>query len=376
MSIFIVANSGKNDTMKLIKKERCKMLVFVFILIALICSGLTVAKKNEFYPDYCSPKNTNTINAIFSVLFFLSHAVTYVKLDGVLDAPYFEFRSFLGQLVVVTYLFFSGFGIMESIKKKGTPYVKAMPVQRFFKLWYHFAIVIILYTIVSVGIVGKRYSIIHWLLSFTGLKAIGNSNWYLFVTFALYIIVILSFLIFKKSQKIAFISVCVLSVGFVILEKEAGLGSRYYNTLLCFPLGMFFSMIKPYIDKILMKNDILWFIGFSASVVLFAYFSQNRDNRLLYYILFTFFALAVIVLFMMKVNISNSVLDWFGQHIFSFFILQRIPMILLREFGYNKNGYFFIIVSFFGTVFLSVIFDAFTDKLDSIIFRNRKTLKQ
>ena len=109
------------------------MLVFIFILIALICSGLSVAKKNEFYSDYCSPKNTNTINAIFSILIFLSHAVTYVKLDGVLDGPYFEFRSFLGQLVVVTYLFFSGFGIMESIKKKGIPYVKAMPVQRFFK---------------------------------------------------------------------------------------------------------------------------------------------------------------------------------------------------------------------------------------------------
>lgn len=350
------------------------MLVFIFILIALICSGLSVAKKNEFYSDYCSPKNTNTINAIFSILIFLSHAVTYVKLEGVLDGPYFEFRSFLGQLVVVTYLFFSGFGIMESIKKKGIPYVKAMPKNRFFKLWYHFAIVILLYTVVSVGIAGKRYSITHWLLSFTGLKAIGNSNWYLFVTFALYIIVIVSFLIFRKSQKFALASVCILSVGFVILEKELGLGSRYYNTLLCFPLGMFFSMLKPYIDKVFMKNDILWFVGFSASVVLFAYFSQNRDNRLLYYILFTFFALAVIVMFMMKVNISNSVLDWFGQHIFSFFILQRIPMILLREFGYNKNGYFFIIVSFFGTIFLSVIFDAFTDKLDSIIFTRK--LKQ
>ncbi len=352
------------------------MLVFIFIVIVLICSGLTVAKKNDFHKDYCSPKNTNTINAIFSILIFLSHAVTYVKLDGVLDNPYFEFRSFLGQLVVVTYLFFSGFGIMESIKKKGITYVKAMPVQRFFKLWYHFAIVILLYTVVSVGVAGKKYAITHWLLSFTGFKAIGNSNWYLFVTFALYIIVILSFLLFKKSQKVALISVGVLCVGFVLLEKEMGLGSRYYNTLLCFPLGMFFSMLKPYIDKVFMKNDMFWFVGFSASVVLFAYFSQNRDNRLLYYILFTFFALAVIVMFMMKVNISNSVLDWFGQHIFSFFILQRIPMILLRELGYNKNGYFFIIISFFATVFLSVVFDTFTDKLDTIIFNKKKKIKQ
>ena len=38
------------------------MLVFVLIFVAIICSGLTVAKKNEFFEDYCSPKNTNTIN--------------------------------------------------------------------------------------------------------------------------------------------------------------------------------------------------------------------------------------------------------------------------------------------------------------------------
>ena len=110
------------------------MLVYIFILIAIICSGLTAAKKNEFFKDYCSPKNTATINGIFSVLIFLSHSVQYVKLDGVLDAPYFDLRSFLGQLVVVTYLFYSGYGIMESARKKGTAYIKAMPKNRLFKL--------------------------------------------------------------------------------------------------------------------------------------------------------------------------------------------------------------------------------------------------
>lgn len=376
MSTFIVANFVKNDTMKLIniRGRICRMLVFVLLLAFLICSGLTVAKKDEFFRDYSSHENTNTINAIFSVLIFLSHAVTYVELDGVLDLPYFEFKAFHGQLVVITYLFFSGFGIMESIRKKGTAYVKAMPVNRFFKLWYHFAIVILLYTVVAL-VAGKNYSVSRWLLSFTGFKSIGNSNWYMFVTFVLYIIVIVSFLIFRKSNKTALACVGVLCIGFVLLEKKLDFSMMFYNTVLCFPLGMLFSAIKPYLDKIFMKNDLIWFTGFSACIALFAYFSQNRNQNFLFYVLFTFFALAIIVLFMMKVNIKHSVLDWFSQHIFSFFILQRIPMILLKSFGYNKDGYFFVIVSFFGTVFLSVIFDAFTNRLDSIIFKNRKELK-
>ena len=97
------------------------MIIFVLILVAIICSGLTVSKKGEFFADYMSPKNTNTINAIFSVLIFISHATNYIgnaNMTSALDEPYVSLKVFLHQLVVVTYLFFSGFGIMESIKKK------------------------------------------------------------------------------------------------------------------------------------------------------------------------------------------------------------------------------------------------------------------
>ena len=65
----------------------------------------------------------------------------------------------------------------------------------------------------------------------------------------------------------------------MVLEKEVGLAGRYYNTLLCFPLGMFFSEIKPYIDKVFMKSDIIWFTGFFASIAIFAFFSQNRKEE-------------------------------------------------------------------------------------------------
>lgn len=349
------------------------MIAFIILLLVVIGAGMTAAKKDEFFADYCSPKNTSTINAIFSVLIFLSHAVTYTKCNGVLDAPYFDLRQFLSQIVVVTYLFFSGYGIMESIKKKGTDYVKKMPFHRLFKLWYHFAIVILMYVVVSNGILKKSYSIKDILLAFTGYSTVGNSNWYLFVTFAMYIIIILSFLIFRKNKVLAVGLVSVLSVGFIILEKSVlDLSSQYYNTVCCFPAGMVFSLVKPYVDKILMKNDLVWYTAFAVGVLGFGLFSQNRNQRFIYYELFILFAVAVIVMFMMKVNIKSSILDWFGQHIFSFFILQRIPMLLLRHFGFAKEPYFFIIVSFFMTVFLSVIFDAAMNKLDSIIFKPRK----
>ena len=347
------------------------MLIYIFILIAIICSGLTAAKKNEFFKDYCSPKNTATINGIFSVLIFLSHSVQYLKLDGVLDGPYFDLRNFLGQLVVVTYLFYSGYGIMESARKKGTAYIKDMPKNRLFKLWYHFGIVVILY-IITAFITGRKLDLLKTILAFTGLTSVGNSNWYMFVTFAMYIIIIVAFLIFRKSNKPALLGVFVLTGVFAYVEYKAGLASRFYNTIFCFPAGMLFSELKPYVDKALMKNDITWYSGFTVIGAVFIFFSHNRDASLIHHSLFAILGALLITVAFMKINVSSSILDWFGEHIFSFFILQRIPMALLKFAGINKIPVAFIIFSFFSTVLLAMLFDTAMDKLDKKIFKSAR----
>lgn len=95
------------------------MLIFVLILLAAIFVDIKSAGKNEFFDDYCAPKQTSSINGIFVVLVFFSHASQALKLGGALDTPYVTLRGFLGQLVVVTFLFYSGYGMTESIKKKG-----------------------------------------------------------------------------------------------------------------------------------------------------------------------------------------------------------------------------------------------------------------
>ena len=347
------------------------MLLVIVILIAIMCAGMTVKGKNEFFDDYCSHKNTTTVNAIFSILIFLSHAVSYVELNNTFDEPYLAIRKFLGQGVVVTYLFYSGYGIMTSILKKKHDYVKSLPFNRLFKTWLHFAIIIVIFIIVSL-IVGRDYDIGRYLIAFTGLKSIGNSCWYMFVTFALYILVFLGFILFKKSQKIGLVVTVLLIVGFVFVEKNVmKLDVIFYDTILCFPLGMIFAVVKPFVDKILMKNDIIWTIAMCGIFTVFMYFALNRRETLNHLILFYACFPLVITVLAMKLNIKSSILDWFGNHIFSFFMLQRIPMMLLEYLGLNRNSYFFIAVSFFAAVVLSTIFDECMEKLDKVIFKKR-----
>ena len=346
------------------------MLVFILALMMIIIAGLSAKGKNEFYTDYCSPKNTSTANAVFSVLIFISHGITYIDMTNSLDDAYLGIKAFLAQGVVVTYLFYSGFGIMESIKKKGYNYIKRMPIDRFFKLWYQFALMLCLFIITNL-FMKKDISFTDNLLAFTGYTSIGNDNWYLFVTFALYIIVFLSFIICRKHHNLAIIGVFALTLAFITLEIKLELPRRYFDTILCFPLGMLYSQLKPIVDKIVMKNDILWIIATTGVFVICMFGSQNRDEHLIFRMLFMATAPIFITLLMMKIQCRSSVLDWFGNHTFSFFMLQRIPMRLLDYLGYDHSPYLFICLAFFGTIVLSTIADEVFAKLDKIIFKKR-----
>jgi hypothetical protein len=148
-----------------------------------------------------------------------------------------------------------------------------------------------------------------------------------------------------------------------------GLADRFYNTIFCFPAGMLFSLIKPYFDKVIMKNDIIYVLILIAFIFAFNYFSNTRDTNIIHYNLFAIFTVFIIMAITMKVKIGNTILDFFANHVFSFFILQRIPMIILTEFGLNESKYLFITFCFIITVCLSLIFDKCMSKTDKLIYK-------
>ena len=348
------------------------MLVFMFILIAIIFVGIQTAGKDKFYSDYCSPKQTTAINGIFVVLVFFTHVAQYLKLTDPLTTPYMSFKKYMAQLVVVTFLFYSGYGMTESIKKKGTDYVKGIPTKRLFRIWYHFAIAVSLFAIWNL-IFDKSYPISKTLLAYTGWTSIGNSDWYMLATFVLYICMFIAFMIFRKSKVAAVILTSLLCFAFIMFQRKMGRPGYCYNTMMCFPAGMFFSLIKPYFDKLFLKNDIIWVLGLGASFGLFYYFGTLRGKSVIFYTLWALFAAALVLFITIKVKIQNSILDWFGHHVFSIYILQRLSMNTFSYFGLNKSHpYAFVILCFVITIILSILFDSLMEKTDSLIYNRKK----
>lgn len=309
-----------------------------------------------FHMDYIDRKATVQINGIFVFLVLLSHFCGYYGDDVpfAYSHQYLEIRRMLAQLVVTTFLFFSGFGIMESIKRKGASYVNSIPL-KVVDLINSFVIAILMYVVLNLYI-GRDMSLSQVLLSFIGWESIGNSNWYLFDIIGLYLLTFAGFKMCDgKPTKSIFLTI-VLMLGFMWFVGTYRQGMRWYNTLLCYGAGLLYSNSKSWIDRTVMKNVITWIGTGVVLIVMFIYMYQRRE-AVNYYIAHAVIFSVIICWGAMVLKFQSPMLMWLGNHIFGIYILQRIPMVLGKHWGWmQSNPIFYGVFCFVATILLAIIF--------------------
>lgn len=347
------------------------MVFVIIVLLILIFSKAAYAKKGEFHSDYIDKNATTAINGVFVILVFLRHFAQYCDLTSSSDLPFLDLNGYLNQLIVVPFLFFSGFGIMTSIMKKGTPYVKNIFAGRFLKILLHFDICVLLFLLADIAL-KKQYSLKDTLLAFTTWTSIGNSNWYITAVLALYLITMISFLIIRKHNLFALILFTVLTVAFVYFNMKIDRPDYCYNTMIVYPLGMWFAYLKPYFDKLVMKNNITYALALSIITACFAFSYKHCFESIECYALWASAFAILIVLILMKIKINNQILTFFGEHVFSIYILQRLPMMIFNSMGIGSNPFNLFILSFAVTILIALIFDELIKKLDAVVFKSKK----
>ena len=316
------------------------MILFFLFLLVVCLYRIKISRHGYFY-DFLEREQTNSIKGIFIFFVFLRHILQYIRRSGYDfsshgDAIVTTLDSKIGQLIVVMFLFYSGYGVMESIRKKGDNYIRNIPRHRILPIIINFNIAILCFLLIDFyfGISVPMKKII---LSTIGWDSVGNSNWYIFDILLCYLVTFVAFCLPK--HRMAFVGVGILiSILFLSYCKSPW----WYNTLLAYFAGIVFSECREKIVifwerhywKSLMALCV-FFIGIYVVAIMFLS-STNIISGLLYNIASIVFAL-LIVQVTMKVNISNKYLVWFGMNLFPLYIYQRIPMIVLYEID---NGYF------------------------------------
>lgn len=337
------------------------MLVFYIFFSLLIIISSKINSSNE----YLAQEKTTIIKGIFIVLVFFSHFNSYVIYENKLDIIYQNIINFFGQAMVAPFLFYSGYGIMEQIKKKGQEYIKKIPIKRILITCIKFDLAVLLFYIIKI-INNNKVSIKQLLLSFIGWDTLGNSNWYIFTILILYLITYLGFII-TKNKKINLLTITILTCIYIIVLYYFKLKpSFWFDTAPCYLLGIYYSNYKEKIYQKINYNTITYTITLIATILgclVLKKYSHHISISILFNLLFSL----LIVIITMKLSIKNKIFSWCGNHLFELYILQRIPMIIFSQTKIINNIYLYFVICLIITTLIVLIFKKITDKIISKI---------
>lgn len=347
------------------------MILFIVILFAVCCFGM---RFSSFHQDYSSLQTTTAIKGVFAILIVFPHLKGYITLDpGVFsDRSYNSILSFFGQLVVSVYFFYSGYGIFESVRRK-KGYSKFFFRNRILRVLIHFDIAVFLFLIVQT-ILGNKFEPSNYLLCWCGWQSIGNSNWFIFDLLVVYLLTWGVLLIQEKRSSKPYEAAILISIAcsifYLMLRYAKGGQYWWYDTLLTFPAGMWFSclqntatfqriMDKKWTRYLVIILSLLLFLGWRVHF--------GIDYLGICSIIFAF----ALTMGGVWVKIGNPVLAWCGKFCFPIYILQRLPMIVLSHLGINQNKIVFSGCVIACTLLLAWGFSYLTNAVDTKLIKKQ-----
>jgi hypothetical protein len=215
--------------------------------------------------------NTNQIKGIFVWMIFFRHCTEYFPKSTKVGKISILIDKSLEQNIVSPFLFYSGFGINESFLKKGIQYIKTLPKKS--AIIFIKSEIILLFFLFNNILLGIRVSFKRYLLAAIFKTSIGNSYWFAFTIITLYIYSFLSF-IFIKNKKFDYLGILFITIFcfFHIIFAY-----RFYHkneiisvdNIICFALGFYYSLLKPCLDKKIMKNEYSYYRMIILSILFY-----------------------------------------------------------------------------------------------------------
>lgn len=356
------------------------MIIFLILFLLLCVWKMKFSKFNE---GYIGKDSTTSIKGIFAIIILFSHLCGYVSIsNSIIDRSFASILGLIGQLMVVIFFFYSGYGIIQSYKSKPT-YPKSFFRCRILKTLTHFDIAVFFYLILSLAMTlffGQSRPWEDYAFAWIGWTSLGNSNWFIFITLLLYAITLLSFFIAEAINKhrelLTTIFVSILSVAaYFLLAKFKE--SYWYDTLFCYACGMWFALLADKMNALFKAKPLFHYGAIAASILLFfgtyVVWQMFFSHPLLYNIVSCAFCIAL-VLITTVVKIQNPVLLWLGKYSFLIYILQRLPMVLLSILPFAIPSYLFAILAIIATLALSFVFNFFYEKIDKKLFTLKKPI--
>lgn len=361
------------------------MIISWFIIAAAALIGIQFADskklkssvcKDGYFTDYLSIEKTNSIKGLCTLVIIVSHSYTYLNLENTFLNNIWCTLNYnvVGQGVVAMFMIYSGYAVMLSCSNKGNEYVKMMPKNRVLKVLFHFDIAVLMFLFVQL-LIGNRFSFKEIVLALVGWGSLGNSNWYIFAIIFMYLFSYVAFTVAKNNKILVLTVNLILIIGYILVMHKYK-ESYFYDTVLLYFVGMVLYLVKDKMELLFKEHKWTYYIALFLSIALYLAAYKLRNYSVLIEMVKHCCFGAVFLLLTMKVSINNKFLAFCGKNLFSIFILQRIPMLILSHFGISEYPALFVAVSILLTFAIAVPFTIIIGNLDKKIFKNKIIKKE
>lgn len=233
-----------------------------------------------------------------------------------------DIRSFLGQMIVVPFMFYSGYGMFVNTKNR-RGYIDSIPSKRVLTVLLNFDVAVMIFIIADI-ILGREITLKQGLLSLIAWDSVGNSNWYIFSIIVLYLFTYISAKLFGYSRN------ALITLSSLVILYSLAMGfikpSWWYNTTFAYAFGSIYCYYKKQIEDFIKRYYLAILFMSLVSFILIVMLPDARGFREnIRSIIFSF----LIVVITMKVAVKNKFLSWSGRNLFPLYIYQRLPMLVL-----------------------------------------------
>lgn len=227
-------------------------LIFIVMLLLLMTGTPRLRYALPQDGSYMAPDRTRMINGIFMVLMLLRHTTIFGVPAQPEDALYCRYIDApLLQCIVCIYFFFSGYGIMYSMQRKGHAYLNSLLTKRFKTLYIRY--------IAAAAIACFLYACMKGAWCENGIKYLKTlcllKGWW-FIRMSLFLYV-LSWCAFtccgfnpaKRCRTYAAIALLGVTVAVLVSAMQPYYESWSLDTEWCFPAGMLYCMLRERAER-------------------------------------------------------------------------------------------------------------------------------
>lgn len=378
-------------------------------LAALICSGSVTAGRTSFNREFLHPEASQSAKGIAAICIMLHHIA---QAKGFQESGELSIFKETGFLFVGIFFFYSGYGLLKSLKSK-PGYLQSFFKKRILSVLVPLYVMNGLYTAFNL-ITKTDLSVSQWILSVLGLVLINDQAWFLIGILIQYIAFYLAFSFSRTDRQALLIVMAAAAVQMAFFvfwghfawwagEKNWWLtgegwssarwwmqpcvlwfqGEWWVNSTVMFPAGIAFALYEAKIISYLKKS---YWIKLAALFVLTAvsvFIASCAISRLSYWSEFSsgsmgrlnktlclsaqttevFFFVLLTVILKMKHYTVNRVTRFFGSITLEFYLMQRMA---IRIWSFLLSGghiYAFALLVFSTSAALAVPFHFINTKV-------------